>query len=206
MQSPSPCLDGTTLNFLLACCHIVPRVSFSGSSNMKALNIRLRHFLPTTLDNDPAATIDTLPFVFLTGEVAVQLMHLFTQATINAANPLPQPPAATTTTGPPSPLVRSNTATNAARAVQIAAARALGRTAAASSACRSTVIRLARDPQLLARLLSALRCPLTAEEMEVGGGWRVGGNVLVAGPASSCVTHGTRQLNSRFGLSPWLTL
>lgn len=54
------------------------------------------------------------------------------------------------------------------RAMQVAAARALGRVAVASSVCRSTVIHVtAKDQQLLVRLLPALRCPLTMEELEV---------------------------------------
>lgn len=57
------------------------------------------------------------------------------------------------------------------RATQVAAARALGRVAAASPVCRSTVISLARDQQLLVRLLPALRCPLTIEEVEVSKAW-----------------------------------
>ena len=68
-----------------------------------------------------------------------------------------------------SPIGRGNTAaaSAAARATQVAAARALGRVATASSYCRTTVISMAREQQLLVRLLPALRCPLTMEEVEV---------------------------------------
>lgn len=83
----------------------------------------------------------------------MQLMHLFTEAATAATQP----------GGLSSPMVRSTSALTSARATQVAAARALNRVAAASDACRRTVIRLARDPQLLARLVS-----LSAEEMEVG--------------------------------------
>ncbi|CAN0522010.1 unnamed protein product, partial [Ectocarpus sp. 8 AP-2014] len=66
-----------------------------------------------------------------------------------------------------SPVARSSSAALAGRrATQVAAARALGRVAVASPVCRSTVIRLARHQQLLVRLLPALRCPLTIEEVE----------------------------------------
>lgn len=89
------------------------------------------------------------------GEVGVELMHLFTEAATAATHP----------GGLVSPIVKSTSALTSARATQVAAARALSRVAAASDACRRTVIRLARDPQLLARLVS-----LSAEEMEVGNG------------------------------------
>lgn len=102
-----------------------------------------------------------------TAEVALQLLHLFSEVT-TAAVAKTQPSAPTgAASGPLSPILRGGTAASASRATQVAAARALGRVAAASSSCRSTVISVARDQQLLVRLLPALRCPLTMEEVEV---------------------------------------
>lgn len=102
----------------------------------------------------------------------MQLLHLFVEVTVAVVS------QATTTTatgggssgggGVSSPVARSNSAALLGRrATQVAAARALGRVAVASPVCRSTVIRLARHQQLLVRLLPALRCPLTIEEVEV---------------------------------------
>lgn len=102
------------------------------------------------------------------GEVAVQLLHLFAEVTTAAVA------QNSGTTVPPgaalSPVLRSNSAASVARATQVASARALGRAVAASASCRSAVIRVARDPLLLVRLLPALRCHLTVEEVEVRGG------------------------------------
>lgn len=110
------------------------------------------------------------------GEVAVQLMHLFTEVAAYAST-LPSI-AVAHPAGLLSPMVRSISALTSARATQVAAARALSRVAAANATCRTTIIRLARNPQLLARLVSP-----TAEEMEVGefaesvdvvkGRWRI---------------------------------
>lgn len=102
------------------------------------------------------------------GEVAIQLIHLFAEVTAVAVNQ--SSGSGPISGGVQSPIVRTNTVASTARAAQVAAARALGRVAAASTSCRSTVIRVVRDAQLLVRLLPALRCPLTVEEVEVGHG------------------------------------
>lgn len=100
------------------------------------------------------------------GEVAVQLLHLFAEVTA-AAIAAQAPSLAAHPAGLLSPILRSNTAMSVARATQVAAARALGRVSAASACCRSTLIRVVRDSQLLVQLLPALRCPLTMDELEV---------------------------------------
>lgn len=119
------------------------------------------------------------PVLTHTGEVALQLLHLFAEVTAAVVSQTTTDPATAAAAaagaapsgsgGIVSPIARNNSQAvlAARRATQVAAARALGRVAAASSICRSTVIRLARDQQLLVRLLPALRCPLTIEEVEV---------------------------------------
>lgn len=115
------------------------------------------------------------------GEVAVQLLHLFVEVSTAAVAQTAGPGASSN--GALSPILKNTPAASAALATQVAAARVLGRVVVASAYCRTAVIAVARDRQLLVRLLPALRCHLTIEEVEVRKDFRI---VMMTLDQSSC--------------------